>query len=294
MGALDLNAALDRAGIPLRSYAVGRTHRAPCPSCDKGPRDDALAVTIHAPDDAVWRCHRCQWSGGWRSRGPTPERPLRPAQTQESKAHPAAGLSDYGCRIIAEGKSVTADDLAGGYLTARCSAIPRNGLLFHPSVWHPQERRAYPAMVGVITDIFTVTPISLHFTFLDPLGGKAKIERTRLYLAGHRKGGGVVRLTPDDEVTQGLVLGEGLETCLSYGLEYSGIWACLDAGNLAAFPLLSGIEALTVLVDHDEAGERAFDTITARYRAAGFTRPLDIIRIEAPTPGQDINDLVAA
>jgi putative DNA primase/helicase len=223
--------------------------------------------------------------------------PGRPAKAKHAshstKETHASVLSDYGRRIVAEAKPVTAEDLAGRHLLGRCCALPSNDVLFHPSVWHPQEKRAYPAMVAVITDILTVEPISLHFTFLDPAGGgKAKIEQPRRYLYGHRKVG-VVRLTPDHEITQGLVLGEGLETCLSYALEYSGIWACLDAGNLGAFPVLPGIEGLTVLIDHDEAGHRAFGTVRDRYRAAGLTHPLDIIGIEVKgKPGDDINDLV--
>lgn len=293
MGAADLADALAAAGISLRRYRAGR-HRTCCPSCGRGPRDDALGVTIDDEGAAVWHCFRCELAGCWRPRDRAPERPAKAKHASHSaKEMHASGLSDYGRRIVAEAKPVTAGDLAGRHLFGRCCALPSNDVLFHPSVWHPQQKRAYPAMVAVITDILTVEPISLHFTFLDPAGGgKAKIEQPRRYLYGHRKVG-VVRLTPDHEITQGLVLGEGLETCLSYALEYSEIWACLDAGNLGAFPVLPGIEGLTVLIDNDEAGHRAFGTVRDRYRAAGLTHPLDIIGIEVKgKPGDDINDLV--
>ena len=39
------------------------TQRAACPKCGRGPKDDALAVTIDE-GGAVWVCHRCQWKDG--------------------------------------------------------------------------------------------------------------------------------------------------------------------------------------------------------------------------------------
>src|SRR5262249_26884672 len=64
--------ALTAAGIMLRNYAAGRTHRAPCPKCNKGKRDDALGVTIDTAS-VVWHCFRCEWRGGWRPRDPMPK-----------------------------------------------------------------------------------------------------------------------------------------------------------------------------------------------------------------------------
>jgi hypothetical protein len=205
------------------------------------------------------------------------------------------GLSGYGRRIWDQAKPVAADDLAGRYLTGRCCALPQNDVRLHGSVWHHWERRAFPAILALITDVRTAASRSLHLTYLDPNGGgKAKIEKPRLYLAGHRKVGGVVRLHPDDSVTQGLIVGEGLETCLTYALEFAPVWACLDAGNLAAFPVLSGLAGLTVLVDHDDTGRRAFAAVRDRWRVAGFINGLDVIGVEVTgKPGSDVNDLVA-
>lgn len=192
------------------------------------------------------------------------------------------------CRLI------TPDSPAGRYLTGRCCALPANDVRWHPEAWHWFERRAMPAMVALLTDIASGEPISLHFTFIKADGnGKAKIEAPRLYLADHRKAGGVVRLDPDESVESGLIVGEGLETCLSYRLQFAPVWSLLDAGNLGDFPVLPGVEGLTVLVDRDPAGERAFEVVRDRYRAAGRTLALDIIRIAASEAGRDINDVVA-
>ena len=88
--------------------------------------------------------------------------------------------------------------------------------------------------------------------------------------------GCVNRLWPDAAVETALVLGEGVETTLaaSTRIEHRGTllqpaWAAGSAGNMANFPVLSGIEALTILVDNDSAGERAADQCRARWGAAG-------------------------
>jgi Toprim domain len=71
----------------------------------------------------------------------------------------------------------------------------------------------------------------------------------------------VIRLWPDDEVTLGLTIGEGVETVLAAAtrIQHRGTllqpaWACGGAGNLSAFRVITGIESLTILVDRDESG----------------------------------------
>ena len=57
------------------------------------------------------------------------------------------------------------------------------------------------------------------------------------------------------------MIGEGLETVAAAAtrVEHRGTllqpaWALIDSANLSGFPILAGIEALTVLVDHDVNG----------------------------------------
>ena len=93
----------------------------------------------------------------------------------------------------------------------------------------------------------------VHLTFLAADGaGKATVDKPRLYY-GPKAGGGV-KMTGDADVTMGLAIGEGIETTLTALVTGHPAWALLDAGNLAAFPVLPGIESLTILADHDEAG----------------------------------------
>src|SRR3712207_7002433 len=102
--------------------------------------------------------------------------------------------------------------------------------------------------------------MTLHRTWLHPDGsGKAKLERPRLLKSGYPKKGGVVRLWPDDEVSYGLLVGEGIETVLTAAHGFVPAWSCLDAGNLSTLPILEGIDCITIVADHDPDGLRAAD-----------------------------------
>jgi len=88
----------------------------------------------------------------------------------------------------------------------------------------------------------------------------------------------VIRLWPDEAVEQGLVIGEGVETVLSAatrikhrGTLLTPAWAVCVADNLKNFPILPGIEALTVLVDNDPSGtgQGAAAACAAHWSAAG-------------------------
>ena len=109
--------------------------------------------------------------------------------------------------------------------------------------------------------------------------------------------GCVIRLWPDEEVTQGLMLGEGVETTLAAAtrIEHRGTllrpaWAAGSSGNMAAFPVLAGIEALTLLVDNDHsgAGQRAAEKCKARWESASR----EVTLLIPKTPGADFNDVV--
>jgi hypothetical protein len=109
-------------------------------------------------------------------------------------------------------------------------------------------------------------------------------------------GGCVVRLWPDEEVTQGLCLAEGIETALyaatrimHRGTLLQPMWAAGSANNLENFPVLSGIERLTVLADHDESGrgQEAARRCAHRWARAGR----EVILRTPKQLGADFNDL---
>ena len=50
---------------------------------------------------------------------------------------------------------------------------------------------------------------------------------------------GVVRITPDEDVTYGLGIAEGVEDALAIALEWGPAWAATSAGAIERFPVLS-------------------------------------------------------
>ena len=221
----------------------------------------------------------------------------QPAQPpDEPQQH--STLSDWGRRLWTSCKPIGADDPAGSYLRARGCALPHpdGDLRWHPALKHPSGYVG-PALVGLITDVrdALLPPLNLHRTWInnDGSGRKAfdhvpKDERpqARLVLKHHRKAGGCIRLWPDDVVTYGLGLAEGVETALTLGRVFRPVWSTIDAGNLAAFPYLYPIESITICVDHDSAGLRAFDALAERWTDAGR----EVRKVLALTAGDDLND----
>lgn len=283
---------LQTQGIILKRWQPGTSARARCPQCDRRGHDDALSVRVD--DDgggATWFCHRCGWAGGARDGTVTITAPVRHARPAADIQH--VTLSDWGRRLWAGCRVITATDPAGGYLHARGCRLPHadGDLRWHPALKHPCGHVG-PALVALVTDAVNNVPISLHRTWImgDGSGSKAQVDKPRLLLGGHRKAGGVIRLWPDCAVTMGLGLAEGIETALSLARAFTPAWATIDAGNLAAFPVLDGIESITIAVDHDPAGLRAADALTMRWCGAGK----EVRRVMAPAAGDDLNDLAAA
>lgn len=117
------------------------------------------------------------------------------------------------------------------------------------------------AMLALMTDPGTAEPCGVHRTFLDR--DARKIDRKML---GRQ---GVIRISPDSDVGVALSLCEGLEDALSILLSgWKPIWAATNAGAIARFPVLVGIEALTIFADQDEPGMRAARKCHERWSAA--------------------------
>jgi hypothetical protein len=142
-------------------------------------------------------------------------------------------------RDLDQGRPIHECPLARRYYEWRgidLSQIPwPTPLIFRESFRNWITDTVHPAILAPIAGIHSNKLQALHITFLRPdASGKADIDPPRLY-AGPKKGG-CCKLTPDEEITYGLGLGEGIETSLSTG--FSPMWATLDAGNMKEFPVL--------------------------------------------------------
>jgi len=176
--------------------------------------------------------------------------------------------------------TTAAEYLAGRGILKLPPGVDDNVLRFHGSCPYTGGRR--PCMVALMRDALTDKPRAIQRTAL-PYPDKPK----RLTLGP--KGGCAIKLSADPDVANRLTVGEGCETVLAgMTLGYAPAWALGDAGELKQFPVLAGIDTLTILVDHDAAGETAARECSGRWTGAGA----EVFRIVPRRPKADINDLI--
>ena len=97
-----------------------------------------------------------------------------------------------------------------------------------------------PCLLTLLRNVETDQPQAVHAQLLTPDG--RKIDDRKML---GPKTGAAVKFWPQSCVTGRLVIGEGVETVLSAamhikhrGERLDPAWAAIDAGNLAAFPVL--------------------------------------------------------
>ena len=146
-----------------------------------------------------------------------------------------------------------------------------DGVGWHPAVYfnepgHALHGRKLGAIISVMTDMITAEPtgaISRTYIHEGRKLGKAKTLGSPA---------GIIRLSEDADVLEGLHIAEGLESAFSaMSKGFRPMWATGSTALMAKFPVLSGIEALTIIADHDAngAGERAAAEVASRWREAG-------------------------
>jgi hypothetical protein len=144
-----------------------------------------------------------------------------------------------------------------------------------------------------MTETATGEACGVHRTFLAPDGGGKAApgpdgEGSKMMLGN----AGIVRLAPDEEVTHGLGVCEGVETGLALlqRFGWAPVWAAASAGAVRRFPVLAGIESLTIFADHDAPGLDAARACKARWAGAGRE-----VRVVWPgEAGRDFADRAAA
>lgn len=196
----------------------------------------------------------------------------------------AAHRSALALRLWSEARDPRGRVVAG-YLASRGLSLPDDiagdVIRFHPALKF--DGLPVAAMVALYRDIRTNEPCGIHRTFLDGAGNK--LDRKML----GRARDAAIKLNADESVTLGLNVGEGVETCLAARLAgFRPVWALGSATAIAAFPLLSGIEAITVLGETDDGGanHRAAQACAARWIGAGREALM-----VAPLVGGDLNDV---
>ena len=91
----------------------------------------------------------------------------------------------------------------------------------------------------------------------------------------------------------GLVVGEGLESCLAARqLGLKPVWALGSAQAISTFPVLSGVEALTILSERNEDGSRnlASQHAIAECGERWHGARREVILVDPPEGDTDAND----
>jgi hypothetical protein len=298
------------AGLLGRSVAWkkggrGVERRGPCPVCGGDDR-----FSIHTAK-GLWNCRGCGRGGkGAISLARhvagigffeavellTGERPQSTVEPRDIPERIIAGLvpvtGSPGERFLAIERKIDTDSIAD--VLGRTDAIG-----WHPAVYfnepgdplrgipaHPLHGQRLGCIVGIMSDPRTGSATgAISRTYLD--ADLQKIGKAKTL----GKPQDIIRLSRDEDVHEGLFLGEGLETALTamaiFG--YRPVWATGTTAVMKRFPVLAGIEALTIFADrdHNGAGERAAREPATRWREAGRE-----VHIRLPTIFGDLNDVI--
>ncbi len=238
---------------------------------------DHVAAALGISADA-WRTKGGGCGTHTRQRAPMPSR--EPASSPDDGARIARAAELWAAASPAQGTVVER------YLTGRGLELPAGAdvLRFHSACpWRDDAKGAVVRVPAMLAAMRQVDGDAL-----------TAVQRTRLALDGSKLGrrmlgvaaGAAVKLDPEEAVTIGLHVAEGVETALQgRQLGFRPAWALGSAGAISAFPVLPGIEALTIHAERDATNARAVETCAARWHAAG--REVRIIR---PLTGSDLND----
>jgi putative DNA primase/helicase len=253
-----------------------------CPGPNHGPRDRSLSVRLsataplgfvafsHAGDDfRACRDYVAERLGLRRERAArvTTLKPRRPAYRDGKDERAIAALNIWNGSTGPLGTPVQV------YLASRGLDLGED-LAGDVIRWNPRLR----AMVALFRNIQSGEPQAVSCTYLSTQA--EKIERK---FHGPVAGTAVML---DDEVLEGLHVAEGIESAMAarqIGLRPT--WALGSAGAIGSFPVLAGIETLSILREHDAANEKAANACAERWLAAGRE-----VRDVTPIRGKDIND----
>jgi hypothetical protein len=269
----------------------------------------SISVVITGPKAGMWHDHHVgaggdmfglimrERRGSFRDAIEFAERfvgqaPVEPAPAPRVRqcdgAADTTDMSRVALRIWSEAMPI-AGTIAERYLASRLIVDLQPGidgavLRIHPSC--PYRGARQPCMIALLRDIFSNEPRAIQRTALSRDGDK--IGRAAL----GPKSGAAIKLTADADVAHHLTIGEGLETTLAgMVLGYSPAWAVGDAGELAAFPILTGVASLTILVDNDQSGTGQDAALRCSKRWTDGGR--EVFRFLPRRSGSDANDLLA-
>jgi len=238
-------------------------------------------------DDGHYHCFGCK-AHGWIAEdiGELPAEVLARAASAEDDTGTLARAHE----LWAEAKPI-AGTLAERYLTETRKldlAILPDGvsevLRFHPRCPFGANGARHPCLVALFRDVETNQPAGIH-----RIGLTMEAKKIKRLTLGRWGGVRAIKLWP--AATHKLSIGEGIETVLAAlgrGAITSPAWAMGPKADIASFPVLPGVKAISVLVDRgDPAALNGAKMCAIRYVEAGCgARWLRTVHVK------DFNDLV--
>lgn len=278
---------------------LGRNICVPCPFCSAtrrtiNQRRPVFAVKLKEPDFAIYNCAHCGEAGyvhpekASRVIDLTARKRLREEaerrELEDKQQRTEAALKLWNERQPFRGSPAETYLRVTRRIGDWLKAFDLDELLgFHPACPFDGERS--PCMVALVRNVQTDEPQAIHRTALKLGPSRERIGRLTLGPAAS----GAVKLSLDGDVTHGLLIGEGIETVLSASLrlKFRPAWSVLSRSGIAKFPILAGIECITIAVDNDESGDGQRD-------AAALVERLVAAEVEAITVqtnlAKDFND----
>jgi putative DNA primase/helicase len=264
-----------------------------CPGPGHSTQDRSLAVRfvadgfiVHSHASDNWQACRDHVSArlGWDTQRPA-TKPARMGATPQTSDDVVDRIgwarSLWRATVPAKGT------LAERYLveTRRLELPDSAAIRFHPRLKFSRIGEFLPAMVCAMVDIRTNEFTGIHRTFLTADAKKAGI------LTLGRKLGSAIKIDPDDVVHEGLAVAEGVESAIAARFLYRPAWSLIDANGINGFPVLPGIEHLSIFADNDanKTGEVAAYECQERWQRTGA----EVVIQMPPNVGEDIADIIS-
>lgn len=196
-------------------------------------------------------------------------------------------------RIRAGLKPINGECAASRYLANRgLRVLPEKNLYFHPGMayWQDGVKSVHPAMVAIFRNL-AGAGATMHITYLTEDGKKANVESPRKILPVilPLPGCAIQLFNPANGV---LAVAEGIETALAVKqLDDLPVWACGNAGQMAALDVPESVNELLIYADEDESftGPQAAYTLAKRMKAKG--KKVSVIRLLEDGPYSDRGQL---
>jgi putative DNA primase/helicase len=274
----------------------GRSVLAPGPGHSLGDRSLSVTPSANAPDGFLvnsfsgddWqacRDHvRARLGFSPFKPGSSPQRERKPVEeTPANNREPTLRL----WRQALEPRRT----LVEAYLRNRRLDLPdeaaNEAIRFRPDCpFGPADR--FPAMVCLVRNIVTNEPQAIHRTALARDGTAIKHNGKTHRLSLGPVAGGAIKLDPDEDVTQGICVGEGVETCLAGRLMgLRPVWSVVSTRGIETFPVLPGLDGLHIFRENDANGAsaKAVEACARRWQEAGRN-----VVIVDPDTAKDLND----